>query len=56
MSDKTKRMIMLAIAAIYIVSPIDAMPGPIDDALIALFTYLTNKSLSDRKNKKNKEV
>ena len=34
---------MIIFAALYVVSPVDLMPGPIDDIILLLMTYNRNK-------------
>lgn len=35
-SESKKNVLLLAVIVIYIVSPIDAVPGPIDDIILAI--------------------
>ena len=45
MNDFMKTLI-LVVVLLYIVSPIDAAPGPIDDVLVALFGMAAQKRLT----------
>lgn len=45
MNDVTKGMI-LVLMILYIVSPIDACPGPIDDFIVLLIGIAARKGLS----------
>lgn len=51
MKDRSKQLALLIIAAIYIISPIDALPGPVDDAIVALITYFVNRSINNSREK-----
>lgn len=43
-----RNMILLMAVVLYVISPIDFMPGPIDDAIVALVGYaLRDKSTDD---------
>ena len=43
------KVMLLALAAIYVVSPLDLAPGPIDDLLLILFTIASNNRRAGRK-------
>ena len=34
MSDDTMRMLVLILVLLYVLSPIDAFPGPVDDVIV----------------------
>ncbi len=40
--------LLLALLAIYVISPVDLAPGPIDDLLLVLFTMASNMRRNDR--------
>ena len=43
-----RNMILLMAVVLYVISPIDFMPGPIDDAIVALVGYaLRDKGTDD---------
>ena len=46
MKDNTmkdnKKLIFLILSIIYIISPIDFVPGPIDDVILAICTIVAN--------------
>ena len=46
MNDLMKGLVIMAIL-IYIVSPIDVAPGPIDDIIILLLSLASRKQLAD---------
>lgn len=47
MNDSTK-MILVIFAILYFISPVDAMPGPIDDIIIVIATMIANKRNPNR--------
>lgn len=44
MNDVTKGM-LLVLVILYILSPVDAMPGPIDDLLVLLIGIIARKAI-----------
>lgn len=46
MNDLMKGLVIMAIL-MYIVSPIDAAPGPIDDIIVLLLGLASHKQLAD---------
>lgn len=46
MSDLMKGLVIMAIL-MYILSPIDAVPGPVDDIIVLLLGLASRKQLSD---------
>ena len=44
---------LFGLVMLYIVSPADAMPGPMDDMLVALLGYVGTRLLESRKNNRN---
>ena len=40
---KIGKIIVILIAVIYIISPVDGMPGPIDDIIVAFINSLYNE-------------
>ena len=40
--------LILVVVAIYIISPLDLVPGPIDDAILAIVTLLARKRLTSK--------
>ncbi len=44
MQGITKVIVLIAVIA-YIISPVDLMPGPIDDIIVLLLTVAANKRL-----------
>lgn len=47
MNEVVKGMI-LALMIIYIVSPIDACPGPIDDLIVMIIGFAARKKISSK--------
>lgn len=46
MKGWTKIIVLIAVIA-YIVSPVDLVPGPIDDIIVLLLTVAANKRLKN---------
>ncbi len=56
MSDnKIMKWLVLAILAVYVVSPADLLPGPVDD-VIAILLYLAANKRDLRIGKKNDDI
>ena len=48
MDDSTKRLILIVAVVIYVISPVDLMPGvPIDDIIVAVIGYNAQKKLNE---------
>lgn len=47
MDNKTKEILVILLVILYIISPIDAFPGPIDDAIVSLIGVVTRKKLTE---------
>ena len=43
MNNSTK-VLFLTMAVLYIISPIDGCPGPLDDIIVMILTYIVNRS------------
>ena len=50
--NKVTKIIIAAIVAVYIISPVDALPGPIDDAVLAIgsWYFMNRKRFSKKRN------
>ena len=48
MNNKIAKIILIIIMLIYIFSPVDAMPGPIDDFIVLLLGYIAQNRLGKR--------
>ena len=45
MNNNTMKYVILALALLYVVSPVDFMPGPVDDVImLAAIMILNNRS------------
>ena len=53
--NKMLKWLVLAILVIYVVSPADLLPGPVDD-VIAILLYLAANKRNQRISKKNDEA
>lgn len=42
------RRLLIIICVLYVVSPIDAVPGPVDDFIAVIVTALMNKRIAAR--------
>lgn len=40
--------LILIVVALYIISPLDLVPGPIDDVILAIVTLLARKRLTSK--------
>lgn len=49
MDSNISKAVLLVLLIIYVISPIDAVPGPIDDLLLLLFALGTSKIKSNEK-------
>lgn len=49
--NKSTKTLLGALALIYIVSPVDLAPGPIDDTIVLLLDVVIQKFISDNKQK-----
>ena len=43
--------LILIVVALYIISPLDLVPGPIDDVILAIVTLLARKRLTSKEEK-----
>ena len=43
-------ILLLVVVAIYIISPLDLVPGPIDDVILAIVTLFARKRLTAKEN------
>lgn len=48
MNSTIVKIILLAAVALYVVSPVDAVAGPIDDLIVAALGILATKKLPQR--------
>lgn len=49
--NQTMKVIMMALVLLYIVSPVDAAPGPVDDMIVALLGFAGTRFLGSNSNK-----
>jgi|LFRM01.2.fsa_nt_gb uncharacterized membrane protein YkvA (DUF1232 family) len=42
MNNNTMKYVILALALLYVVSPVDFMPGPVDDVIMLAATMILN--------------
>ena len=42
MNNNTMKYVILALALLYVVSPVDMMPGPVDDVIMLAATMILN--------------
>ncbi len=42
------RRLLIILCVLYVVSPIDAVPGPVDDIIVMIVTALVNKKIAAR--------
>lgn len=43
------KVLLLVIIAVYVISPADFLPGPVDDVIVLLLGLLSQKKLSNKK-------
>ena len=46
--NKTLKGLLIGLIMLYVVSPLDAAPGPMDDILVALLGYIGTRVLENR--------
>ena len=46
---------LIVLVVLYVISPLDLVPGPIDDVLLVLFTLGSAKSKQNRKSLEDKD-
>ncbi len=46
--DNWMKVLLSVLVIAYVISPIDAMPGPIDDVVVLLCGYVANKKIMSR--------
>lgn len=56
MNNKVLKGILIALLAVYVISPVDFAPGPVDDMLLILFSALMNQIGSSRSGEDPEEV
>lgn len=42
-SDERRRFLVLVLAILYVLSPIDISPGPIDDIIVMALSFILNR-------------
>lgn len=42
------KIVLLILMCLYVISPIDAAPGPIDDIIVVVLGYLAQKKIGER--------
>jgi hypothetical protein len=47
--NQTLKGILIGLVMLYIVSPFDAMPGPMDDLLVTLLGYVGTRMITGKK-------
>ena len=47
MKSEFWKILLLVLVVVYVVSPIDALPGPIDDIIITVLTITTQNKLAE---------
>lgn len=55
MNDKLLKYLILAALVVYVVSPVDLLPGPVDD-VIAILLYLASNKKDFRISKKDEDI
>ena len=45
MSDETMRILVLIFVILYVISPLDGCPGPIDDLIVIIMGFAARKRL-----------
>ena len=45
MSDETMRILVLFFVILYVLSPIDGCPGPVDDLIVIIMGFAARKRL-----------
>lgn len=56
MNNKVLKGILIALLAAYVISPVDLVPGPVDDLLLILFSAVMNQIGSNRSSENSEEV
>ena len=51
--NNTLKGLLIGLVMLYIVSPVDAVPGPVDDMLVAVLSYVGTRLLENRRNNRN---
>lgn len=46
--DNILKILVLVIVLIYMVSPVDAVPGPIDDVIVLLLGFVVNHRIANK--------
>ena len=56
MNNKVLKGMLIALLAIYVISPVDLVPGPVDDLLLILFSAVMNQMSSSRADRDPDEI
>ena len=48
MNNNVLKVMLIALLAVYVISPVDLVPGPVDDLLMILFSAVLNQMNSSR--------
>ena len=48
MNNKVLKVMLIALLAVYVISPVDLVPGPVDDLLLILFSAVMNQMNGSR--------
>ena len=49
--NKTLKGLLVALIMLYVVSPVDGMPGPVDDLLVTLLGFIGTRALDSKSRK-----
>ena len=49
--NKTLKGLLVALIMLYVVSPVDAVPGPVDDLLVTLLGFIGTRALENTSRK-----
>lgn len=49
--NKTLKGLLVALIMLYVVSPVDAVPGPVDDLLVTLLGFIGTRALENKSRK-----
>jgi uncharacterized membrane protein YkvA (DUF1232 family) len=56
MNNKVLKVMLIALLAVYVISPVDLAPGPVDDLLLILFSAVMNQMSSNRSKEMPKQI
>lgn len=48
MSDETKKVLILLGMILYVISPMDCLPGPLDDIIVVIAGLIASRKLTSR--------